>query len=108
MRRDAYVPRLSGGDSMGEKKQRTTDDGRGSRPRTTPADAVGESGDEEARREAAEAVSSGGPSSGRRETGERRGTAGHETTDRKGAGGHAAKNQRPGVGREEQTRSHDG
>ncbi|MFJ5830763.1 hypothetical protein [Streptomyces sp. NPDC093089] len=89
---------------MGEKKQRRTAEGRGSRPRTTPADAVGESGDEEARREAGEAVSSGG----RREAGERRGTSGRETTDRQGAGGHAAKNQSPGVGREEQTRGHDG
>ncbi|MFB7353097.1 hypothetical protein [Streptomyces gardneri] len=93
---------------MGEKKQRRTDEGRGSRPRTTPADAVGESGDEAARREADEAVSSGEPSGGGREGGERRGTAGREATDREGAGGHAAKNQRPGVGREEQTREHDG
>ncbi|MEU3610013.1 hypothetical protein AB0E83_31930 [Streptomyces sp. NPDC035033] len=88
---------------MGEKKQHGTDEDRGTRPRTTPAQAVGESGDEEARREADAAVVSGGPSGGRREAGERSGA-----TDREGAGGHAAKNQRPGVGREEQTREHDG
>ncbi|MFJ5708618.1 hypothetical protein [Streptomyces sp. NPDC093105] len=93
---------------MGERKQHRTDEGRAGRPRTTPADAEGESGDEEARREADEAVSSRGLSGGRRETGGHQGTAGRDTTDRKGAGGHAAKHQRPGVGREEQTRGHDG
>ncbi|MFI8324083.1 hypothetical protein [Streptomyces sp. NPDC085529] len=93
---------------MGEQKRHGTDEDRAGRPRTTPADAEGESGDEEARREADEAVSSRGLPSGRRETGERQGTAGREATDRKGAGGHTAKHQRPGVGREEQTRGHDG
>ncbi|MEU5217070.1 hypothetical protein AB0G79_12860 [Streptomyces sp. NPDC020807] len=85
---------------MGERKQHGTDGGRADRPRTTPADAEGESGDEEARREAAEAVSSHGLPDG--------GATGREATDREGAGGHAAKRQRPGVGREEQTRRHDG
>ncbi|MGY3340229.1 hypothetical protein ACVW0K_006328 [Streptomyces filamentosus] len=93
---------------MGEQKQHRTDEDRTGRPRTTPADAEGESGDEEARREADEAVSSRGLPGGGRGTGERRGPAGREATDRQGAGGHAAKHQRPGVGREEQTRGHDG
>ncbi|MFF8835075.1 hypothetical protein [Streptomyces sp. NPDC015130] len=108
MSRDAYVPRGSGGDAMGQKKQRRTDEGRGSRPRTTPADAVGESGDDEARRAADEAVTSRGPSGGGRKADEHRGTAGRGAGDRQGAGGHTAKHQRPGVGREEQTRRHDG
>ncbi|MFF5505014.1 hypothetical protein [Streptomyces roseolus] len=87
---------------MGEKERRGTDESRGGRPRTTPADAPGESGDQEARREAEEAVTSGGPS------GERRGPAGREVTDPEGADGHTAKDQRPGLGREEQTREHGG
>ncbi|MDX2294235.1 MULTISPECIES: hypothetical protein [Streptomyces] len=91
---------------MGEQKRYRTDEDRAGRPRTTPADAEGESGDEEARREADEAVSSRGLPGGRRGAGEHQGTAGGE--DREGAGGHAAKHQRPGVGREEQTRGHDG
>ncbi|MFC8510224.1 hypothetical protein ACFU3J_25275 [Streptomyces sp. NPDC057411] len=91
---------------MGEQQHRT-DEGRAGRPRTTPADAVGESGDEEARREADEGVASRGLPGDRRET-ERQGAAGRGVTDREGAGGHTAKKQRPGVGREEQTRQHDG
>ncbi|MEU3401242.1 hypothetical protein AB0H40_31795 [Streptomyces filamentosus] len=93
---------------MGERKQHRTDEGRAGRPHTTPAGAPGESGDEEARREADEAVSSRGLPSGRGGSGEQRGTAGREATDREGAGGHADKQQRPGVGREEQTGGHDG
>ncbi|MET9604827.1 hypothetical protein ABZZ17_07130 [Streptomyces sp. NPDC006512] len=60
-------------------------------PRTTPSEAVGESGDREARQEAEEAVV-------------RRSDAG----DTEDAGGHAAKRQRTGTGREEQTRPHQG
>ncbi|WP_030748992.1 hypothetical protein [Streptomyces griseus] len=93
---------------MGERKQHGTDGDRAGRPRTTPAGAEGESGDEEARREADEAVSSRGLPGDGQGTGERRGAAGREATDREGAGGHAAKRQRPGAGREEQTRGHDG
>ncbi|AJF68473.1 hypothetical protein [Streptomyces vietnamensis] len=93
---------------MGEQKQHRTDEDRAGRPRTTPAEAEGESGDEEARREADEAVSSRGLPGGRRETGERQGATGREATDPEGAGGHTDKHQRPGVGREEQTRGHDG
>ncbi|MCX5231152.1 hypothetical protein ABZY16_30640 [Streptomyces sp. NPDC006553] len=54
---------------------------------TTPAGAEGESGDKEAREDAEAAVT--------RRAGD---------TDREGAGGHRAKRQRPGLGREEQTR----
>ncbi|MFF0273195.1 hypothetical protein [Streptomyces sp. NPDC004330] len=54
--------------------------------RTTPSEAEGESGDEEARKKARDAV---------------KGRAGD--TDREGADGHRAKSQRPGIGREEQT-----
>lgn len=54
---------------------------------TPPSQAVGESGDEEARRAADEAV---------------KGRAGDTGAD--DGGGHSAKRQRPGVGREEQTR----
>ncbi|WP_267002341.1 hypothetical protein [Streptomyces sp. NBC_00354] len=56
------------------------------RPRTTPSEAVGESGDREAREQADDAVL--------RRSG--RGDA--------DAGGHVAKRQRPGIGREEQAR----
>ncbi|MGR4878152.1 hypothetical protein ACIPUC_01785 [Streptomyces sp. LARHCF249] len=55
-------------------------------PRTTPSEAVGESGDREARQQADDAVvrrSGGGDAD---------------------AGGHAAKRRRPGIGREEQAR----
>ncbi|MCX5610078.1 MULTISPECIES: hypothetical protein [unclassified Streptomyces] len=55
-------------------------------PRTTPSEAVGESGDREARQQADDAVV-------------RR--SGDGEAD---AGGHAAKRQRPGIGREEQAR----
>ncbi|MER7950541.1 hypothetical protein ABTY59_24450 [Streptomyces sp. NPDC096079] len=54
---------------------------------TTPAHAEGESGDKEAREEAEAAVT--------RRAGD---------TDLPGAGGHRDKRERPGVGREEQTR----
>ncbi|MFE5973182.1 hypothetical protein ACFQ64_13600 [Streptomyces sp. NPDC056460] len=54
---------------------------------TTPADAEGESGDKEARETAEAAVT--------RRAGD---------SDRAGADGHRAKRQRPGIGREEQTR----
>ncbi|MFB7863177.1 MULTISPECIES: hypothetical protein [unclassified Streptomyces] len=54
-------------------------------PRTTPSEAVGEAGDEAARREAEEAV------------------RGRPDTD---AGGMDAKRQSPGTGREEQRRPH--
>ncbi|MFE5946717.1 hypothetical protein [Streptomyces sp. NPDC056480] len=57
---------------------------------TTPGGAEGESGDGEAR-EAAEAAVT-------RRAGD---------TDREGAGGHRAKRQRPGLGREEQTRDQE-
>ncbi|MFF4104482.1 hypothetical protein [Streptomyces sp. NPDC001903] len=57
----------------------------GRRPRTTPAEAAGESGDREARRQADDAVVRGRP---------------QEDAD---AGGHRAKRHRPGIGREEQT-----
>ncbi|GGR18383.1 hypothetical protein [Streptomyces roseolus] len=63
---------------------------------------TGGSGDGKARREAVEATDSGGSSE------ERRGAAGREATDPKGADGHTAKEQRPGVGREEQTEEHGG
>ncbi|MEU9084054.1 hypothetical protein [Streptomyces sp. NPDC048357] len=56
---------------------------------TPPSEAIGESGDREARQAADEAVI------GR--TGD---------TDRRGAAGHSAKRQRPGIGREEQIRQH--
>ncbi|MFE9929788.1 hypothetical protein [Streptomyces sp. NPDC005533] len=56
---------------------------------TPPSEAVGESGDHEAREEADEAVV---------------GRAGE--SDRRGAAGHSAKRQSPGIGREEQTRQH--
>ena len=59
--------------------------------RTTPSQAEGESGDRESRREAEEAVV------------DRPGD-----TDPEGADGHTAKRQRPGIGREEQTRPHRG
>ncbi|MEU9254350.1 hypothetical protein AB0D66_21130 [Streptomyces sp. NPDC048270] len=55
-------------------------------PRTTPSEAVGESGDREARQQADEAVV---PRSG---------------ADEADAGGHEAKRSRPGIGREEQAR----
>ncbi|WP_030692115.1 hypothetical protein [Streptomyces globisporus] len=54
--------------------------------RTTPAHAMGESGDREARKEAEETVTA------------RAGDTGPE-----GADGHRDKRRRPGVGREEQT-----
>ncbi|MFE4633607.1 hypothetical protein ACFRJ1_09530 [Streptomyces sp. NPDC056773] len=57
------------------------------RPRTTPSEAQGESGDREARQQADDAVVRG-PG------------ADHDTE----AGGHAAERQRPGTGREEQVR----
>ncbi|MFB7235471.1 hypothetical protein ACFCXK_11915 [Streptomyces sp. NPDC056269] len=60
---------------------------------TTPADAEGESGDKEARETAEAAVT--------RRAGDRD-RAGD--SDRAGADGHRAKRQRPGIGREEQTR----
>lgn len=63
-------------------------------PRTTPSEAVGESGDREARQQADDAVV------GR--SGE--GTGSRARDDGADAGGHAAKRQRPGVGREEQAR----
>ncbi len=59
-------------------------------PRTTPSEAVGESGDREARQQADEAVV--------------RGSDGDDTD----AGGHAAKRSRPGIGREEQARPDPG
>ncbi|KAA6210784.1 hypothetical protein [Streptomyces filamentosus] len=93
---------------MGEQKQHRTDEDPAGRPRTTPAEAPGESGDEEARREADEAVSSRGLPGGRGGAGEQRGAAGREATDQEGAGGHTDKHQRPGVGREEQTHGRDG
>ncbi|GGY64445.1 hypothetical protein [Streptomyces omiyaensis] len=71
---------------MTEKKRERSHERGGPHARTTPSHAKGESGDEEARREAEEAVAG------------RRGT-----TDREGAGGHAAKSPDPGKGREEQT-----
>ncbi|MFF2774226.1 hypothetical protein ACFVU3_04890 [Streptomyces sp. NPDC058052] len=72
---------------MSERKRERSPAGRAPHPRTTPAHAPGESGDEEARREAEEAVADRGA-----------------TADREDAGGHAAKTQRPGKGREEQAR----
>lgn len=57
-------------------------------PRTTPSEAQGESGDREARRQADEAVV-------------RRSDAGGGEAD---ADGHEAKQQRAGIGREEQDR----
>lgn len=57
-------------------------------PRTTPSEAVGESGDREAREQAEDAVV-------------RRSTTSEGDAD---AGGHSAKRQRPGIGREEQAR----
>ncbi|MDX2563223.1 hypothetical protein PV371_26680 [Streptomyces sp. TX20-6-3] len=69
-------------------KERANEDARRRRTTpTTPAGAEGESGDKEAREEAEEAVAH---------------RAGD--TDREGADGHRAKRQRPGLGREEQTR----
>ncbi|OEJ35018.1 hypothetical protein [Streptomyces subrutilus] len=53
-------------------------------PRTTPSEAVGESGDREARQQADDAVVRG---------------SGADDAD---AGGHEAKRSRPGIGREEQ------
>ncbi|MFF2785551.1 hypothetical protein ACFVT6_02030 [Streptomyces sp. NPDC058049] len=58
---------------------------------TTPSEAVGESGDREARQQADDAVV------------QRSGTA-EDDTD---AGGHRAKRHRPGIGREEQTHPDD-
>ncbi|MFD9301520.1 hypothetical protein ACFWCB_02285 [Streptomyces sp. NPDC060048] len=89
----------------------------GRHPRTTPSQAIGESGDQEARREADRAVVEGGRSSGRRDT-RRQGAGGQDTggspSGRQDTGGqepepegHSAKRQRPGVGREEQVRPHD-
>ncbi|MFJ8666148.1 hypothetical protein [Streptomyces sp. NPDC093600] len=82
------------------------------RPRTTPSEAVGESGDQEARREADEAVVD--DKAGTRGTEGTRGDAGDAgdrghagdggTEDTRGAQGHEAKLERPGLGREEQTR----
>ncbi|MGW0469241.1 hypothetical protein ACWDX6_28890 [Streptomyces sp. NPDC003027] len=73
------------------------------RPRTTPSDAVGESGDQEARRAADEAV-----------VDDEAGTRGAESApgtesaqgaeDPRGEQGHEAKLERPGLGREEQSR----
>lgn len=60
------------------------------RPRTTPSEAVGESGDREARRQADEAVV------------RRPGRGGAAD-----ARGHEAKRQAPGTGREEQDRPYD-
>ncbi|MFI6144414.1 hypothetical protein [Streptomyces sp. NPDC051109] len=59
------------------------------RPRTTPSEAVGESGDREARRRADDAV-----------------VRGHADDDAD-AGGHRAKSHRPGIGREEQIHPDD-
>ncbi|GGS30887.1 hypothetical protein Snoj_34530 [Streptomyces nojiriensis] len=59
--------------------------------RTTPSEAVGESGDREARQQADDAVV------------QRPGTA-EDGTD---AGGHRAKRHRPGIGREEQIHPDD-
>lgn len=61
------------------------------RPPTPPSEAVGEAGDQEARRAADEAV-----------TGRVGETAPGDS------GGHTAKRQRPGTGREEQVRPHQG
>lgn len=61
-------------------------------PRTTPSEAVGESGDQEARKEADEAVVRRSPSA----------------EDDADAGGHSAKRQSPGLGREEQARPDSG
>lgn len=64
-------------------------DGRtGRHPRTTPSQAIGESGDQEARKEADRAVKSDGPE-----------------RSRPGPAGRDAQRGRPGVGREEQIRS---
>lgn len=59
--------------------------------RTTPSEAVGESGDREARQQADDAVV-------------QRSGAAEGGAD---AGGHRAKRQRPGMGREEQIQPHD-
>ncbi|WP_329107037.1 hypothetical protein [Streptomyces sp. NBC_01439] len=59
--------------------------------RTTPSEAVGESGDREARQQADDAVV------------QRSGTAENDTD----AGGHRAKRHRPGIGREEQIHPDD-
>ncbi|GHI83269.1 hypothetical protein ACWGF3_17295 [Streptomyces xanthophaeus] len=69
------------------------------RPRTTPSEAVGESGDREARQQADEAVSRRSGEGGDPGKGEARGGA--------DAHGHAAKRQSPGIGREEQARPDD-
>ncbi|KOU23347.1 hypothetical protein ADK52_17825 [Streptomyces sp. WM6372] len=61
----------------------------GRHPRTTPSEAVGESGDREARRQADDAVVRG------------------RTEDDADAGGHRAKRHRPGIGREEQIHRDD-
>ncbi|MBT2448667.1 hypothetical protein J7F03_16530 [Streptomyces sp. ISL-43] len=66
----------------------------GRHPRSTPSQAIGESGDEEARREADRAV-----------------VEDRQDTDRQDSGGrdlegHSAKRQRPGIGREEQIHPH--
>ncbi|MCB8906957.1 MULTISPECIES: hypothetical protein [unclassified Streptomyces] len=73
-------------------KERANEDERRDRRTapTTPAGAEGESGDKEAREDAEAAVT--------RRAGD---------TDRAGAGGHRAKRQRPGLGREEQTREQE-
>ncbi|MFF3085318.1 hypothetical protein ACFVRB_09745 [Streptomyces nojiriensis] len=63
----------------------------GKHARTTQSEAVGESGDREARQQADDAVV------------ERSGAA-RDDTD---AGGHRAKRHRPGIGREEQVRPDD-
>ncbi|WP_030719853.1 hypothetical protein [Streptomyces sp. NRRL F-2580] len=62
---------------------------------TPPSEAVGESGDREARAAADEAVTGRTGESGR--SGE---------SGRRGAAGHSAKRQSPGIGREEQVRQH--
>ncbi|MFJ2931225.1 hypothetical protein ACIO8G_00490 [Streptomyces sp. NPDC087219] len=73
-------------------KERANEDERRQRRTapTTPAGAEGESGDKEAREEAEAAV-----------------THRAGDTDREGADGHRAKRQRPGLGREEQTRDQE-
>ncbi|MFJ3519646.1 hypothetical protein [Streptomyces sp. NPDC090131] len=63
----------------------------GTARRTTPSEAVGESGDREARQQADDAVV------------QRAGTA----EDVTGAGGHRAKRHCPGIGREEQVHPDD-
>ncbi|MER7622122.1 hypothetical protein [Streptomyces sp. NPDC126503] len=62
----------------------------GEQPRTTPSQAVGESGDEEARRQAEDAVQH------------------RSRKDAADEGGSTAKDQIPGLGREEQRAPHPG